>query len=209
MNRLNKMNGLLLTAVIGLSLAIQSFTIKQTSMKIKEEQTAPDFSIQDANDSTIYLAAYRGKKILLTFHRNTGCPVCNLRFHEVEQQSSYFKAKNLVVIAIYESSPENMKKYLVDQTPYTIMIPNPEQNLYRLYDIDHSTGKIFKGIFHGALKKANEGKKLYQSKLKQDGNANTIGADFLIDENGVVKRAYYGKFLGDHLPLEDIKTFLN
>lgn len=210
MNRLTKMNGSLFTLIISLSLAVQSFTIKQTSMKIKEKQAAPDFTIQDVNGATVNLTAYRGKKILLTFHRNTGCPVCNLRFHEIEQQTAYFKSKNLVVIAIYESSRENMKKYLEDETPYAVMIPNPEQNLYKLYDIERSTGKIFKGLlFRGALKKANEGKKLYRSKMKQDGNANTIGADFLIDENGLVRTAYYGKFLGDYLPLEDIKTFLN
>ena len=179
-------------------------------MKIKEKQAAPDFTVQDVHGATINLAAYKGKKILLTFHRNTGCPVCNLRFHEIEQQTAYFKSKNLVVIAIYESSRENLKKYLENENPYAVMIPNPEQNLYKLYDIDHSLGKIFKGIlFRGTLKKVNEGKKLYKSKMKQDGNANTIGADFLIDENGLVKRAYYGKFLGDNLPLEDIKTFLN
>ncbi len=178
-------------------------------MKIKEKQAAPEFTIQDVNGATIDLAAYRGKKILLTFYRNTGCPVCNFRFHEIESQSTYFKSKNLVVLAVYESSRENMKKYLENEHPYAVMIPNPEQNLYQLYDIDHSTGKILKGLFRGALKKMNEGKKLYKSKLKQDGNTNTIGADFLIDENGLVKRAYYGNFLGDHLPVEDIKTFLN
>lgn len=178
-------------------------------MKIKEQQTAPDFTIPDVNGATVNLAAYRGKKVLLMFHRNTGCPVCNLHFHKMEKQTAYFKSKNLVVIAIYESSRENMKKYLEGETPYAIMVPNPEQNLYKLYDIDHSMGKIFKGLFRGALKKVNEGKKLYKSKIKQDGNANTIGADFLIDENGLVKRAYYGKFLGDNIPLEDIKAFLN
>jgi peroxiredoxin Q/BCP len=45
--------------------------------------------------------------------------------------------------------------------------------------------------------------------MKQDGDSNTISADFLINESGIVKTAYYGKFLGDHLPVDQIKTFLN
>lgn len=178
-------------------------------MKIKEEQIAPGFTIKDVNGSTINLADYKGKKILLTFYRNSGCPICNLRFHEIQEQTDYFKSKNLVVLAIYESSSENMKKYLEGETPYAIMVPNPEQTIYKLYDIDRSSGKVLKGLFHGAIGKAKKGEKLFKSKMKQDGNGSTIGADFLIDENGIVKTVYYGKFLGDHLPIDKIKDFLN
>lgn len=202
-------NGLLFVVVAAISLTIQSFTLNQTNMKIKEGQTAPGFTLKEVNGATINLADYKGKKILLTFYRNVGCPVCNLRFHEIQEQAGYFKSKNLVVLAIYESSAENMKKYLEGEDPYAIMVPNPEQDLYRLYSIDKSTGKIVKGLFRGAIRKANEGKKLSGPKLKQDGNGNTIGADFLIDENGIIKTAYYGSFLGDHLPVERIKAFLN
>lgn len=178
-------------------------------MKIKEEQKAPTFTIKDLNGATINLADYKGKKVLLTFYRNVGCPVCNLRFHEIQKQTEYFKSKDLIVLAIYESPAESMKKYLEGENPYAIMISNPEQNLYQLYNIEKSLGKVFKGIFNGLIGKANEGKKLYKTKMKQDGDSNTISADFLIDENGIVKTAYYGKFLSDHLPIEKIKAFLN
>lgn len=209
MTRSGKRNGLLLGTVVAMSLAIQSFTLKQENMKIKEEQAAPGFTIKDVNGKTINSADLKGKKILLTFYRNVGCPVCNLRFHELQEQADYFKSKNLVVLAVYESPAENMKKYLEGENPYAIMLPDPDQYLYRLFDVDRSTGKILKGIFHGAIGKAKEGKKLYKTSIKQDGNGNTIGADFLIDESGLVKTAYYGRFLGDHLPVEKIKKFLN
>ncbi|WP_430402283.1 redoxin domain-containing protein [Fluviicola sp.] len=178
-------------------------------MKIKEEQAAPSFTIKDVSGKTINLADYKGKKILLTFYRNVGCPICNLRFHEIQEQTDYFKSKNLIVLAIYESSAENMKKYLEGENPYAIMVPNPEQNLYQLYDIEKSKGKAFKSVFHGAISKAKKGGKLFKTKMKQDGDGNTIGADFLIDENGIVNTAYYGKYIGDHLPIDKIKSFLN
>lgn len=209
MQYLKKRNGVFLILMAIMALSIQSFTSKPKKMKIKEEQSAPAFTIKDVNGVPLSLADLKGKKVLITFYRNVGCPVCNLRFHELQEQADYFKTKNLVVLAIYESTAENMKIYLEGENPYAIMIPNPEQNLYQLYDIDKSSGKILKGLFRGAIGKANAGKKLYKTKLKQDGNGNTIGADFLIDENGIVKTAYYGKFLGDHLSVEDIKRFLN
>lgn len=184
-------------------------TFSQTKMKIKTPQTAPAFTIQDVKGATVNLADYKGKKVMLTFNRNVGCPICNLRFHELEKQSDYFKSKGLVILAVYESTPEHMKQYLDEVNPYMTMIPNPEQNLYKLYEIDKSMGKLLKGMFHGAMGKMGKGKKLFKTKIKQDGNKNRISAEFLIDENGTIQTAHYGKFVGDHLPIEDIKQFLH
>lgn len=178
-------------------------------MKISASQSAPAFNVQDVNNTRTSLAGFKGKKVLLSFYRNVGCPICNLRFHELQEQASYFNEKNLVVLAVYESSQDNMKKYVGGESFYAVMIPNPDQSLYELYKIDNSMGKMMKGMFHGAMGKMKEGKKLFTQKIKQDGNTGRIGADFLIDENGIVKKAYYGKFVGDHLPLSDIKQFLN
>jgi thioredoxin-dependent peroxiredoxin len=191
-------------------LTISTFQLfGQDKMKIQASQEAPLFSIKDVNGTSVNLADYKGKKVMLTFYRNVGCPVCNVRFHELEEQASYFKSKGMILLAIYESTADNMKKYLEGEAVFATMIPNPEQNLYELYDIDRSMGKMMKGMFHGAMGKMKKGKKLFKQKIEQDGNSNRIGADFLIDEKGNVQTAYYGKYVGDHLPLNDIKNFLN
>jgi thioredoxin-dependent peroxiredoxin len=182
---------------------------KKEIMKISPPQEAPHFKTKDINGKTVNLADYRGKKIMLTFYRNVGCPVCNFRFHELQEQADSFKVKDLILLAVYESTTENMKQYLEGEDPYALMISNPEQDLYKLYNIDRSMGKMMKGMFHGAMSKMNKGKKLFKRKIKQDGNSNRISADFLIDKNGKVQTAYYGKFIGDHLPMYEIKNFIN
>jgi thioredoxin-dependent peroxiredoxin len=194
-----------------LAISIQSFTIKKNKdkMKIKAPQAAPNFNIKDISGNVINLSDYKGKKVLLSFYRNVGCPICNLRFHELQQETDYFKSKNLVVLAVYESTPENMRTYLEGQSVYASMLPNPEQSLYSLYQIDRGMGKMMKGMFHSAMGKMKQGKKLFKTKVKQDGNSDRIGADFLIDENGNIHTAFYGNYVGDHLPLADIKKFLN
>jgi len=209
MKILKKLNGISLIVTVAISLTFQSFTIKEPKMKIEEKQAAPGFTINDVNGKIINLADYKGKKVLLTFYRNVGCPICNLRFHEIQEQSEYFKSKKLTVLSIYESSATNMKKYLEGENPYAEMVPNPEQDLYQLYGIEKSTGKALKSIFHDGIGKAKKGKQLFKTTIKQDGNRNTIGADFLIDERGIVNTAYYGKFIGDHLSIDKIKAFLN
>ena len=188
------------------SLVFQSNSKK---MKMTKQQAAPIFTINDVKGATVNLTDFKGKKVLLTFYRNAGCPICNLRFHELQEQADYFKSKRLVLLAVYESSADNMKQYLEGENPYAIMIPNPGQSLYQLYDIDKSMGKVMKGLFHGALEKVKKGKKLFKHEIKADGSSDRIGADFLIDESGKINTAYYGKFLGDHLPITEIKQFLN
>lgn len=181
---------------------------KKINARIAPSQAAPSFLTTDVNGLPVNLSNYKGKKILLSFYRNVGCPVCNLRFHELQEQAQYFESKNLIVLAIYESTADNMKQYLDGEKFYATMVPNPDESLYHLYNIERSGGKMMKGMFRGAMGKMGKGKKLFKTKIKQDGNANRIGADFLIDENGIVEIAHYGKFVGDHLPLSDIKKLL-
>jgi hypothetical protein len=53
------------------------------------------------------------------------------------------------------------------------------------------------------------GNKLFKKPMKQDGALTRIPAEFLIDEKGKLILAHYGKFMGDHLPIETLKKVLN
>ena len=39
------------------------------------------------------------------------------------------------------------------------------------------------------------------------GNLTTIPVDILVDRNGIIQRAYYGKDEGDHLSYDTVKEF--
>lgn len=171
-------------------------------------QFAPDFKVRDINGLEQSIVRYKGKKILLSFYRYASCPVCNFRFHELEAERTLFEQKGLVLLSIYESSSDNVKVLKDTNQYYQILIPNPGGELYELYTVEISKGKVLKGLTNGALKKANQGKKLFTQKIKKDGNANRIAADFLIDENGNIIYAYYGRFLGDRMPIDFIKSHL-
>lgn len=177
--------------------------------KLVAQQAAPDFSITNLNGDTVRLSDYKGRKVLLSFYRNTGCPVCNLRFHSLEKQAQNFSTKGLVVLAVYENTSQKLKEYTDNNPYYTTFIPNPQQDLYKQYGVEISMGKMMKGMFHGLMGKASEGKKLYKKSIKQEGNTFRMTADFLIDENGNIAKAYYAKYLGDELPISEIETFIN
>ena len=209
------MTRILLNLTIVMAMAFTSMGSTQqdtegnkSGTKIEELQPAPAFTVQDVYGATIDLASLKGKKVMLTLYRNVGCAVCNLRFHELEEQAAYFESRDLVLLAVYESTAENMLRYLDNQRVYPKMIPDPELKLYKLYGLEKSPGKMMKGMLRGGLKKRKEGKKLFHEKIKKDGSAARISADFLIDEGGIVRKAYYGKYVGDHLPVDAIKQFI-
>jgi len=178
-------------------------------MKLQVSQIAPDFTTTDINGNTVHLSAFKGKKVFLTFYRNVGCPVCNLRFHELLSFEKEFKAKGVIVLAVYESSEANLKRYVDNTNYYTVMIANPGFDLYEKYGIERSTLKLLSSVFKGVIGKAEQGKKLFTQKFDQDGHANLMGGEFLIDENGKIARAHYHQFIGDNLPIIDLKGFLN
>ena len=178
-------------------------------MKVQKSQIAPDFKTTDIDGNQVQLNSFMGQKVFLTFYRNVGCPVCNLRFHELLKIEKELKEKNIVVLAVYESSKANLKKYTEKESYYTRMIANPGFDLYEKYAIERSTLKLLSSIYKGVIGKAEQGKKLYKQKFEQDGHANLMGAEFLIDEKGKIVTAYYNQFIGDHLPIKEIKDFIN
>jgi peroxiredoxin Q/BCP len=178
-------------------------------MKVTNHQQAPDFSVADIYGEQISLAKFKGQKIHLVFYRISGCAFCNLRFHQIDKLSETYKKNNVTLISVYESAVENMKDQMGDQTYYSIMIPNSDSSLYKLYELEKSKlGLIIFLLFKGGLRKALKGQKLYSKKVKIDGPTDRIGAEFLIDENGKVVNAHYGKTPGDYLPIDVIKNFI-
>jgi len=177
-------------------------------MKQILHQPAPTFTTHDVYETELDLRALQGKKIYLAFERNAGCPVCNLRTHELLKHQDTFKLHNVIVIMIYESPIEKMREYLGD-TPYPFhFVADPQNRLYNLYGVQRSAIKVFRGLFHGLLNKVKAGSALFEKPMKQDGHLDRIPAEFLIDERGKLSLVHYGKFVGDHLPLKLILDYI-
>lgn len=178
-------------------------------MHIQENQPAPDFQAKDISGNPISISALKGKKIMLSFYRHVGCPFSNLRFLELERQRNYFSEMGLVILAVYESSPENLLRYSHNESFFARMIADPAYNLYSLYNIEQSRLKILYSMYKGAFSRLAEGQRRFKETFCPEGRTDTLGADFLIDEHGEIRHAYYNQYLGDHLPLLDIIRFLN
>ena len=97
-----------------------------------------------------------------------------------------------------------MLQYVGKQKVPFPIIPDPKREIYKLYGVEKSWIKYVLGGMTGKMRKArNLGFKIG----KMEGQLNLVPADFLI-ENLTIKRAYYGKNIGDHMPFEEIYNFL-
>ena len=63
-------------------------------------------------------------------------------------------------------------------------------------------------MYKGAFARLEKGQHRFKETFCPEGRTDTLGADFLIDENGDIRYVYYNQYLGDHLPVADIKHFL-
>lgn len=176
------------------------------SQKIKEGQVAPTFVVVDSKGDTINIEKLKGKKVFLAFFRYASCPVCNFRMNEIIQNYEAIQAKGYEFIAVFESNNATLQQYLTEtQVPFPI-VGDPDLVLYKKYGVQKSFWRMVGSMFNKKTRSnLKEGKVLVKGKnLKRDGQMSRIPADFLIDENGVITKAYYGTNIGDHLPLETI-----
>lgn len=183
-----------------------SFISLGMAQQLKKGNNAPTFSVVDAKGETIQLENYRGKKVFLAFFRYASCPVCNFRMNEIIQNYEAIQTKGYVFVAVFESSNPTLQDYLKEtEVPFPI-IGDPSLELYKKYGVQRSFWRMVGSMFNKKTKSnLKEGKVLVKGKnLKRDGNMSRIPADFIIDENGKIVMAYYGKNISDHLPLETI-----
>ena len=164
------------------------------------------FRLQSITGENFELKSIKRKRCLLSFYRFASCPFCNLRIHELEQRYDEF-GDNFIIIAIFDASLENLTKQSNrHHAPFPILA---DENglVYQQYCIRRSVLGMFKGMF-GRLPLL-----LYAMLMKGyvplqiKGNITTMPVDFLIDENGIINRTYYGQDAGDHLSLGKIKKF--
>ena len=156
--------------------------------------------------STFDLEQLHGRRFMLSFFRFAACPFCNLRIHDLSQRFDEF-GKGFTVVAVFDSPLENLRRYASrHQAPFPILAD--EDNIYyRAFAIERSLAGMLKAavlrfpsVVDGVLVK-----RYLPTGFK--GRLDTLPADFLVDEHGIIRQAYYAGDIGDHLPIERVQAF--
>jgi len=172
-----------------------------------KNQKLPDFTGIDMFGKSFSSEELVGKKVYLAFFRTASCPFCNLRMHQLINKYQSWKNPNLIVIAVFSSTPEEIAKYAGKQNPPFTILADPDEILYKKFGVGHSYLGMFLAMFR--LKTLFLIMKNGFLEFKAMTEKPILTGDFLIDEKGTFLETYYGQDFGDHLSFEKIEEILN
>lgn len=174
-------------------------------MKIKSGTKMKNIKLPSIDGSVFDTESISGKPFMLSFFRFASCPFCNLRINKLVKNFNEFGA-DFTIIAVFDSPLDNLIRHTEGHKAPFQILADEENIYYKEYGIEHSMTGVLKGMFFRMptlLKGMAKG--YIPTTLK--GSITTMPADFLIDREGIIQTAYYGRDEGDHLPFNIIKEF--
>ncbi len=174
-------------------------------MRIQAGSPVINVQLPAIDGSDFDLSSISGRPFMLSFFRFATCPFCNMRMHQLVSRFEEF-GEDFTIVAVFDSPLENLTRYASDhQAPFPILA-DADNRYYREYSIEHSVPGMLKGIF-GRMPTMIKGLMRGYIPFPIKGRLTTMPADFLVDRQGIIQTAYYGKDEGDHLPFEDVQLF--
>ncbi|MCB9479714.1 MAG: AhpC/TSA family protein [Deltaproteobacteria bacterium] len=168
------------------------------------QQQAPDFEFVDVNGNKGRLSDIlgEGRRVALVFLRYVGCPICQMRFWELEAAIEKYHDAGAELLVVIQSTPATMELYQ-QKKPYKLrVIPDPDRRLFELYGVQIATwGEYVNPAGMGASLKATF--KGYRHG-KWDGVERQKPGAFLIDTDGRFMLVHYGRGVSDNLGDEEM-----
>lgn len=170
--------------------------------KLNTSSSAIPFIANDLEGNSINLEDYKGQKLLLAFFRKAACPFCNMGIQDLIKNHKKIEEKGIKVIAFFASSKKDVEEYAGKQKPPFPVIPDVDYKVYEKYGVETSYIGMLKTMMSPSKNiKAMSGGFFNLKSVTQEP---VIPADFLIDENQKIYRAYYGTNFDDHIPVSDV-----
>ncbi len=117
-------------------------------MKLKKEQTAPDFSLPDQDEKVHKLSDYIGKWVLLYFYPEddtSGCTTeaCNFR----DSITKFSNILGVSILGVSVDSVESHKKFAEKYNlPFTLLA-DTEKKVVEDYDVKNDSGRAKRASF--------------------------------------------------------------
>ncbi|HTH54725.1 MAG TPA: redoxin domain-containing protein [Cyclobacteriaceae bacterium] len=172
--------------------------------------TAPLFNLLDIFDRAIDLKSYKGKKVFIGFFRHAGCPFCNLRVHNLMKIREKLVQQNMEMIFFFESSKELMLQSIFHKEVSPVpLIADPQKNWYTIYGIENSLLKTSMSHLTSFIQTAIAAKKrnLPLHVMAGGESFSTMPAEFLLDENQIIRKIHYAKNLNNRMSIDAILDF--
>ena len=133
-------------------------------LKVGDE--APDFTLPNADNKSVSLSDFSGKKLILWFFPKANTPGWKIEGEGFRDEFQNFEEKNIQIVGCSADSPKKQKKF-VDKNdfPYPMLCDEGHEMLrdYKMWVKKKFMGREYMGIYRGT---------------------------YLIDEKGVIEGVY-------------------
>lgn len=140
----------------------------------------------------------------LQFRRFAQCPICNLHVRDFFRSYEKIHQAGIQEVIIFQSTQEQLVDQKVEQ-PHdgnVHIVADPTRQLYQAFGVHRSMLSV---AHPGAWWSAMKGVAQFGMRLPS-GSESMFGmpADFLVDTEGAVVAAHYGRHADDHWSVEDL-----
>lgn len=179
-------------------------------MRLQPGVSAPQFTALSVKDKAFDLQALKGHRVLLGFYRNGACALCNLRIQELIGHAEAWARRGLRIVAVFESSPEDMEPYVSRQNPPFSLLADPDGSLHALYGVENAVDVMAISQLAEVQERVGAAAAAGFPLIPQAGaNFQRLPAEFLLTPDLQVAEAQYSDRLVNHLPLATIEAFLS
>jgi peroxiredoxin len=176
-------------------------TIQQ---RLQAGDPAPDFDVQLATGGTVQLADFPGRRLLLVFVRHLACLPCQEHLREIAGELLAITGSGAQVQVISFDSLEEVVSYAES---LNLSFPVASDEARTAY---HAFGLTSASLWHTwhprtlwrYVKLLRQGRKLQRPQKGSD--LLQLGADFVLDPNGVITYAHYSERPDDRPDIAEI-----
>ena len=145
----------------------------------------------------------------MQFRRFAGCPICNLHLRLFTSRINDIAAAGITEVVVFHSSENDLRAYQ-PELPFAV-VPDPTRNLYHEFGVESRPRSLLNPAVWGtvihaistALLRVIRGRAPMPPLHPRGGNLG-LPADFLIDSDGRVLAAKYGRHASDQWSVDDL-----
>ena len=148
------------------------------------------------------------KLVHLQFRRFAGCPICNVHLQSVIKRHDEITAAGVREVVMFHSTPEELAAY-TDDMPFDL-VADPARTLYRQFGVETAVRAVadpraMAPVLRGMLHREVAGRlRLSAGMHRANGGHLGLPADVLLDTDGTVIGAKYGRHAADQWSVDEL-----
>lgn len=143
------------------------------------------------------------RSIHLQFRRYAGCPVCNMHLRSIVERHDEILAAGIREVVVFHSTAKNMRDFQ-GELPFAA-IADPDRVLYRKFGVQKMspTAALSRRSWRAAARSLWDAPSLRGVAGITESHLG-LPAEFLIDTDGRIVAAKYGRYIDDHWSVDEL-----